>query len=322
MRNTGLAMIAVLSLAQLSMEAHAQAWPSKPIRAIVPYTPGSASDVLPRVIFEQLSTELGHAIVVENRAGAGGTLGTAAVAKAEPDGYTILVQSTALTIAPSVFHNLGYDTLRDLKAVAPLGISPNVLIVSPSRGIKSVSELASAAKAKPGSFTFASAGIGTNTHLSAERFRMSAGIEAVHIPFKGGPEAITEVIAGRIDFAFFPVGIVLSHVREGTLLALAVNSSSRSSLLPAVPTTGEAGVADSEYPIWWGLFVPAKTPSDVVDKLNRVTLKTLQAQNVREKLSKLGVDPFIMTASELNERVERELGMNATLVKMTGVKSN
>jgi tripartite-type tricarboxylate transporter receptor subunit TctC len=205
-------------------------------------------------------------------------------------------------------------------AVAPLGISPNVLIISPSRGITTVHQLVSAAKAK--SFTFASAGVGTNTHLSAERFRLRAGFEAVHVPFKGGAEAITEVMAGRVDFSFLPIGIVLSHIRESKLAALAVNGPKRASALPDVPTTAEAGFTDSEYPIWWALFVPAKTPRDVTDKLHRETLKAIQAPSVQERLATLGVDPLVLTPAELEAHVKKELSVNADLVKATGVKAN
>jgi tripartite-type tricarboxylate transporter receptor subunit TctC len=200
MKRICLTLLPILVLALASTEAGAQSWPTRPIRAIVPYTAGSGTDVTARVILNQLSSELGQSIVVENRVGAGGTIGTAAAAKADPDGYTILVQSSALTIAPSIYQNLTYDTTRDLVAVTSLGISPNVLIISPSRGIKTIHDLVSAAKAKPGSLTFASAGVGTNTHLSAERFRLRAGFEAIHVAFKGGSEAITEVMAGRVDF--------------------------------------------------------------------------------------------------------------------------
>ena len=319
MKRICLTLLPILALAVPSTQAGAQSWPSRPIRAIVPYTAGSGTDVTARVILNQLSSELGQSIVVENRVGAGGTIGTTAAAKAEPDGYTILVQSSALTIAPAIYPNLTYDTERDLVAVAPLGISPNVLIISPSRGIKTVHELVSAAKAK--SFTFASAGVGTNTHLSAERFRLRAGFEAVHVAFKGGSEAITEVMAGRVDFAFLPIGIVLSHIRDGKLAALAVNGPKRASALD-VPTTLEAGFTDSDYPIWWATFVPAKTPRDIVDKLHRETLKAMQAPNVREKLTTIGVDPLVMTSAELDAHVKTELSMNAALVKATGVKAN
>jgi tripartite-type tricarboxylate transporter receptor subunit TctC len=322
MKRICLILLSILALAVPSTQAGAQSWPTRPIRAIVPYTAGSGTDVTARVILNQLSSELGQSIVVENRVGAGGTIGTAAAAKADPDGYTILVQSSALTIAPAIYQNLTYDTARDLAAVTPLGISPNVLIISPSRGIKTVHELVSVAKAQPGSLTFASAGVGTNTHLSAERLRLRAGFEAVHVAFKGGSEAITEVMAGRVDFAFLPIGIVLSHIREGTLAALAVNGPKRASTLPDVPTTLEAGFTDSDYPIWWATFVPAKTPRDIVDKLHRETLKAIQAPLVQEKLRTIGVDPLVLTPAELDAHIKNELSMNAALVKATGVKAN
>src|SRR6266436_1081903 len=320
MKRICLTLLAILALAVPSIQAGAQSWPTRPIRAIVPYTAGSGTDVTARVILNQLSSELGQSIIVENRVGAGGTIGTAAAAKAEPDGYTILVQSSALTIAPAIYQNLTYDTERDLVAVAPLGISPNVLIISPSRGITTVHQLVSAAKAK--SFTFASAGVGTNTHLSAERFRLRAGFEAVHVPFKGGAEAITEVMAGRVDFSFLPIGIVLSHIREGKLTALAVNGPKRALALPDVPTTLEAGFTDSDYPIWWATFVPAKTPRDIVDRLHRETLKAMQSPNVQERLTTMGVDPLVLTPAELDAHIKNELSMNAALVKATGVKAN
>jgi tripartite-type tricarboxylate transporter receptor subunit TctC len=315
-------LLPILVLAVASTAVGAQSWPTRPIRAIVPYTAGSGTDVTARVILNQLSNVLGQSVIVENRVGAGGTIGTAAVAKAEPDGYTILVQSSALTIAPAIYQTLTYDTARDLVPVTPLGISPNVLIISPSRGINTIHELVLAAKAKLGSLTFASAGVGTNTHLSAERFRLRAGFEAVHVAFKGGSEAITEVMAGRVDFAFLPIGIVLSHIREGKLTALAVNGPKRAPALPDVPTTLEAGFTDSDYPIWWATFVPMKTSRDIVDKLHRETLRAMQAPNVQEKLTLIGVDPLVLTPAELDAHIKSELSMNAALVKATGVKPN
>src|SRR6202008_4790247 len=202
-----------------------------------------------------------------NRAGAGGTIGSAAVARSDADGYTLLVNSNAHTIAPAFYPGLSYRPAADFAAVVPLGISPNVLVVSPSRGFKAIADLVAAAKAKPGSLNFSSVGVGSATHLSAERFRLSAGIDAVHVPFKGGAEAMTEVIAGRIDFYFGPVGLVLPYVREGKLVARVQNGLQRSSSLPDVPTTREAGFADAEFPIWFSLFAPAKTPPAIVEKL-------------------------------------------------------
>jgi tripartite-type tricarboxylate transporter receptor subunit TctC len=300
----------------------AQDWPTNSIRAIVPFTPGSQTDIVARALFEQLSTNLGQPIVAENRTGAGGTIAAAIVAKSKPDGYTVLVHSSALTIAPSLHSNISYDTARDLAPVIPIGHSPNVLVIASSRGIKTVHDLVAAATAKPGSFNFSSAGIGTATHLSAERFRASAGLDAVHVPLKGGPEAINEVIAGRVHFFFGPVGIVLPHIRAGNLLALAVNSPKRASALPDVPTTLEAGFADSDYPIWWGLFVPAGTPREIVARLHKETLKTLRMPKMQETFAVLGVEPIEMTTSEFEAYVKQELRISAALLERIGLKAN
>jgi len=222
-----------------------------------------------RVVCDQLSTQFRQPVVVENRAGAGTAIAAAFVAKSDPDGYTVLVNSSAHTISPLLQPNPTFDPGRDFSAVIPFGNSPNVLVVSPSRGFKTVGDLLAAARAKPGSLNFASAGVGSGVHMSAERFLASAGIVAVHVPFKGSPEAISELMAGRVDFYFSPVGLVAAHIREGKLLALAVNSPKRAVILPEVPTLAEAGVADAEYPLWYGLFVPARTPRHVVETLHR-----------------------------------------------------
>jgi tripartite-type tricarboxylate transporter receptor subunit TctC len=315
-----ISLLPVLGLA-LAPEARSDTWPSKPVKVIVPFAAGSTTDIVPRVVFEQLSSQLKQSIVVENRAGAGGTTGSGAAAKAEPDGYTLLAHGSALTISPALYSNLSFDPGRDFAPVIPLGMAPNVLVVPPDRGWKSVSELVAAGKAKPGALTFCSVGVGSATQLSAERFRHSAGVDAVHVPFKGGAEAMTEVIAGRIDFFFGPVGLVLPHVQEGKLRALAVNGAKRSSVLPDVPTTKEAGIADAEYPIWFGLFLPAKAPSEIVQKLHGETFKALQSPTVRDKLSALGIDAMPMSPAEFRAHVQREIVNNAELVKATGLKA-
>jgi tripartite-type tricarboxylate transporter receptor subunit TctC len=312
-------LLALLGFVLATPQVAAQTWPAKPLTAIVPYGAGSTTDIVPRLVFDQLSSQLGQRIVVENHPGAGGTLGAAVVAKSNPDGYTMLVNSSAHTISPSLYPNLSYDPARDFAAVIPLGISANVLVVSPAKGWKTVGDFVAAARAKPGAMNFASVGVGSATHLSAERFVHSAGIKAVHVPFKGGAEAMTEVIAGRIDFFFGPVGLVLSHVQEGTLAALAVNTASRSSALPNVPTTKEAGFTDAEYPIWFGVFLPAKTPRAIVGKLHDETLKALQSPKVKEKLASLGVDPMVMTSAEFQALVEKEIGTDAALAKAAGL---
>jgi tripartite-type tricarboxylate transporter receptor subunit TctC len=298
----------------------AETWPAKPLRAIVPVAAGSSTDILPRVVFEQLALQLGQNIVVENRSGAGGTIGSAFVAKAEPDGYTLLAHGSAHTIAPALYANLPYHPARDFAAVVPLGISPSVLVVAPGKRFTSAGDLVAAAKVRPGALNFSSVGVGSATHLSAEKFRLSAGVEAVHVPFKGGMEAMIEVIAGRVEFFFGPVALVLPQVREGKLVALAVNGATRAAALPNVPTTLEAGFPNAEYPIWYALFLPARTPRDIVDRLNRETAKALQSPKVRERMLTLGVDPLVMTPAELDAYVQKEIIVNAALVKATGMK--
>jgi len=314
-------LVSALVLPAAIFKAEAQTWPTKPLRAIVPIAAGSVLDIVPRVVFEQLSTQLGQSIVVENRPGAGGTIGSSYVAKAEPDGYTILVNSSAHTIAPALQPNLTYDPARDFAAVVPLGVSPFVLVVPPARGFKTARDLVAAAKAAPGAFNFSSPGAGSASHLSAERFRLSAGVRATHVPFKGGVEAMTEVMAGRIDFFFVALGAALPHIRDGKLSALAVNSADRSAALPDVPAIREAGFSDAEYPTWFGLFLPAKTPREIVDRLHRETLKALQEPKVKDRLASLGVEPMILTPSAFGAHVEREIAENATLVRTIGLKA-
>lgn len=322
MRLARSAIFAAVGLVFVADKADAQTWPTKTIRAIVPFAAGSSTDIVPRLVLEQLSQQLGQAIVVENRTGAGGTIGTAFVAKSEPDGYTILVSGAAHTITPALYPKLSYHPERDFIPAVPLGISPNVLVVSPARGFKTARDLVTAAKLRPGGLNFSSVGIGSATHLSAERFRSSAGIEAVHVPFKGGAEAMSEVIAGRVDFFFGPPALVLAQVREGKLKALAVNGKNRTAALPDVPTTQEAGFKDAEYPIWYGLFLPAKTPRAIVDRLHRETLAALKASKVRDRLATLFVDSLAMTPAEFGAFVQEEIALNAALVQAAGIKAD
>jgi tripartite-type tricarboxylate transporter receptor subunit TctC len=291
------------------------------VRVVVPYGAGSATDIVPRVVFEQLAPQLGQSVVVENRPGAGGTVGAGFVANAKPDGYTLLVNSTAHTIAPALYRKLNYEPARDFAAIIPLGISPNVLVVSPAKGFKTVADLVAAAKAKPEGLTLASVGVGSATHLSGERFCFSAGVKAVHVPFKGGAEAMAEVMAGRVDFFFGPVGLVLPQIRAGKLSALVVSGAERAAALPNVPTTHEAGFEDAEYPIWFGLFAPAKTPSTILDTLHDQSLKALQTSKVRDKLSALGVDRMMMTRADFAAYVDKQFAVNAALAKAIGLTS-
>jgi tripartite-type tricarboxylate transporter receptor subunit TctC len=299
-----------------------QAWPTKPIRAIVPFTAGSASDIVPRAVFEQLSGALGQSIIVENRPGAGGTIGAAAVARSEPDGYTILANSSSHTIVPWLYPNTPYDPARDFAAIIPLGNMPNVLVVAPSKGFRSLQDLVAAARARPGSIVYASGGVGSATHFSVERFRLSAGIEGVHVPFRGAPEAFTEAMAGRVDFYFGSLTPALPLIREGKLLGLAVSTPKRASALPDVPTTLEEGFDDSASTVWIGMFAPTRTPRAIIDRLHQATLKVLQATSMKERLAKLGVDAMVMTPSEFDEFVRAEISSNGVVVKSANISAN
>ncbi len=314
--------LVALVLVGLQGGAFAQAWPNKPIRVLIPFGAGSATDIIPRITFDQLSPQLGQPIVVENRVGAGGTLAAAAVAKADPDGYTLLATSSAHTITPAVYANLPYDPVADLAAVIPFGSLPNVLVISPAKGFKTIHEMVAAAKAKPGSFNYASVGVGSGTHLSVERLRLSAGFEAVHVPFRGGPEALTEVLAGRVDFYFCPINTALPYIRDGRLLALIVNSGKRAAELPEVPTTLEAGYRDADLAIWIGMFAPAKSPRDIINKLHSETAKALALPATREKLAKTGVEQMLMSPAEFDARVRQEIETNGAVARAAGIRPN
>jgi tripartite-type tricarboxylate transporter receptor subunit TctC len=299
-------------------EASAQSWPSRTITTIVPFGAGSASDVVPRVVLDHVSRQVGQAIVVENRGGAGGTLGANAVAKASPDGYTILATG-ALAAAHGLYPTLPYSTLQDFTPVIPLGQQPLVLVTAPSKGFKTLGELIAAAKARPGALNFASAGLGTPTHIAAERLRISAGFEAQHIPFRGSPEALTEVLAGRADFYLSPVAPVLALINEGKLVALAVSTTKRAGALPAVPTTAEAGLGDAAYDFWVGLYVPAKTRREIVVKLHRETEMALQAPSVLERLAPLGVEAMPMSLAQFDKFFRDDVAANVKVVKAAGI---
>jgi len=289
-------------------------WPTKPIRAIMPIAAGTGADVVFRLVFHELSNRLGQQIVVENRGGAGGTIGSAAAAKAGPDGYTILAQSTSHTIAPALYPNMSYDVTRDFIAVVPFGKMPTALIISPEKGIKTVQQLVAEAKAKPGAFTFASAGVGSTTHLTMERFLLSAGITAVHVPFR------PEVASGRVDFAFSPIAVAIPDVRDGRLLALAVSARDRASGFPGVPTTLEAGFPNSDYALWLGIFLPANTPRAIVDRLHDESRKVLQSPALRDRLAGLDVEPMVMTTAEFDAFIRDEVVSQGALAKAAGLK--
>jgi tripartite-type tricarboxylate transporter receptor subunit TctC len=319
MRIRAALVLAVALFSLTAISSHADEWPSKPIRVIVPLSPGSAADIIPRIVFEQVATQLGQSAIIENRPGASGTIGARAVATADPDGYMLLAHSSAHIIAPSTVANLPYDPIKDFAAVAPLVNLPNVLVIAPSRNIKTVQELVALGKKQP--ITFGSIGVGSPIHMAMERFRQSAGFQAQAISFKGAPEAIVEVMTGRVDVYYSPILAALPYIRDGKLLPLAVSSPTRASTLPDVPTTLESGYPNSEYRFWIGVFAPVKTPRDIINKLNAEIQKALQDPAVHEKLIKLGVQPMSMTAEQFDKFAKDELAINAELAKAAGISA-
>jgi len=313
-------LIFILSSLFLAVAAQAESWPSRLIKATIPFGAGSAADVVPRLVFDRLAAELGQPIVIENRVGAGGTLGTAAVAKADPDGYSIVAHSSALTIAPSIFPNLAFDATKDLASVLMIGSSANVMIVPNARPWKTVQDFIADAKAKPGSISFGSVGIGSAVHISSEKFRLAAGVEATHVPYRGGSEVIADILGARIDFYFCPLATALPLIREGQVRALLVSTPKRVADLPDVPTPLEAGLKDADSEIWFGVFMPSKTPRDIVEKFHAAGVKVLAEPAMQDSLKKLGVEALPMTPAEMDDLVKRETAANMEVIKAAGIK--
>ncbi|KAF1021494.1 MAG: hypothetical protein GAK30_01844 [Paracidovorax wautersii] len=306
--------------APLAPLAHAEAaYPSKPIRVIVPFAAGSTTDIIARAISDKMGASLGQTLVIDNRGGASGTIGQQAVASAPADGYTLLLHSSSHTVSPSTFAKLPFDTVADFAGISPIATLPNVLVVAPAKNFRTLADLLAAARARPGTLNFASAGQGSATHLNAEKFKHAANIEATNIPFKGSAEAVTEVIAGRVDYYFSPIAPVIGQIKEGQLVPLAVGSPRRSATLPAVPTTAEAGVPGSEFNFWIGLLAPAKTPRPVIERLHDELAKALASPEVQERFAKLGAEPWTLAPAQFDAYIKDEIAANAVVVKAAGL---
>ena len=291
-------------------------WPNaQTIRFIVPFTPGSGTDVIARLIANKVADSLGTSIFIENKPGAGGTIGAALVAKSAPDGYTFLIQSSGHVVNPFIYSSLPYDTLKDFSAVTSLVQLPNVMVASPNAGYTSVADLIAKAQVNPGSKNYASAGNGSATHMNAEKFRIAAKINANHIPYKGTPDAITDTMAGRVDWFFSPIVSALPLIKDGKLQALAVGTSKRSTVLPNVPTTIEAGAPNSSYIFWVGIFAPSKTPTMIINRMNAAIIKVMQEPAVVEQLDRLGAEPIVMSPEKFDQMVKTEMDSAAILVK-------
>ena len=301
-------------------QALAQTYPNKPVRLIIAFTPGSSTDIIGRAVAAKLAEIWGQPVVAENRAGAGGSVGSAAMLREAPDGYTLLANSSAHVANPSIYANLPYDTLKDFANIAPLAGGPNVLIVGTGVGWKSFADFIAAAKAKPGTLNFSSAGIGSGTHFNLEKLKLMAGIDVVHVPYKGTPEAIADTIAGRVCCYFAPINAALPHVAGGKAVALALTSAQRSPLLPNVPTIAESGVPGFDYTLWIGLWGSAAMPPALVDKINADVRKALSSPDLKERLTKLGTLPADMSAQDFAQYVRREVEDTARVLKAAGIK--
>ena len=282
----------------MAAPAVAQTWPAHPILAVSPFTAGSANDTIARLVFDQIGQQLGQPIIVENRPGGGGIVGVASVVRAEPDGYTLLISSASMSSAVILHRSLPYDELHDLTPVGMIGVQPSVLVAAPQKGFKTVADLVAAAKARPGELNFASAGIGSASHIAAERFRLAAGLNVQHIPYRGPTDALADLMTGRIDFYFVPIAPALSLIAQGKIVPLAVSTPKRAPSLPDVPTIAEAGYPDAEYLFWGGISVPAKTPRAIVDRLNAELRAALELPAVAEKMLRLGVEAEPMSQQE------------------------
>lgn len=314
------AALACIVLAGSASISTAQTWPTRPITAISPFTAGNANDMVARVVLDEVSKNLGQPFVLENRSGAGGAIGANAVAKAGPDGYTALLHSSSLSSLPVMHRKLPYDALKDFTGVAMFGVQPTVLVTAPSKGFKTAQDLVAAAKAKPGALFFASAGIGSASHMAAERFRSATGFQAQHVPFRGPTEAFAEIVSGRLDFYFLPLAPALNLVKSGKVVALMIGSKRRSPSLPDVPTAAELGWPGATSEFWGGLSVPAKTPRAIVEKLNSEVGMVLKLPVVQERVAKFSVELTPMTADQFDKHFREDIAQTAALAKATGLK--
>ncbi|MFM9888441.1 MAG: tripartite tricarboxylate transporter substrate binding protein [Burkholderiales bacterium] len=298
----------------------AQDYPNRALRIIVPLTPGSGADIVGRLLAKKMSESWSQPILVENRAGAGTQIGTQAVARATPDGYTLLVQSASHAVNPALYKSLPYDSLKDFVDVAMLASTPYVMVAGGTGPYRTLQALIDAARAKPGDVAFASAGVGTSTHLVAEYFALLAKVKLLHIPYKGSAEAIQDTLAGRTAFYMAPVNAAIGHLKDGRLIALGVGTERRTTILPDVPTIAEQGVTGYAVNLWFGMWAPAGTPANIVNRLNAEVARSVAAADVREQFSKLGMEPAPMSPEAFAKYVRAEIAINQRIVADGGIE--
>jgi tripartite-type tricarboxylate transporter receptor subunit TctC len=313
-------ILLALLIGWCALPACGQTYPNKPVRLIISFTPGSSIDIVGRAVAAKLQEIWGQPVVAENRPGAGGTVGSEFVLRSDPDGYTLLANSSAHVANPGIYKDMRYDTLRDFANLALLGGGPNVLMVSPDAGWKTLGDFVRAAKANPGKLNFASAGIGSGTHFNLEKLKIAAGVDVVHVPYKGTPEAIGDTIAGRTCCYWAPLNAALPHVTGGKAMALAVSSAQRSPLLPNLPSVAEQGYPGFDYTLWLGLWGPAKIPADIAAKINKDVNAALATPELRAQLTKLGTVPGNLTIAQFTEFVKKELDETKKILDAAGIK--
>ena len=312
--------LVVFLLALAALPAFAQNYPSKPVHVIISFTPGSSTDIVGRIVIQKLTEIWGQPVVPENRAGAGGSIGSAVVAKAAPDGYTLLINSNAHSVNPAIYAKLPYDTLKDFTEIAPLAIQPNVFVVPSDAPYKSLGDFVAAARSKPGTLNIGHAGVGSGTHLTTEKFIAATGIKVTEVPFKGTPEVIAAMLSGDVQAYWAPISAAMSLIKGGKLRPLAVSTAKRNPQLPDVPTPAEAGAKGAESPLWFGLWGPAGMTSDLVNKINADVRKALADPAVKERLIATGNDTMDMSPPEFAKLVRTEMDDYARVLKAAGVK--
>lgn len=315
-------VIAAFAVAAFSPQAQAQGYPAKPVKMVVGFPPGGGTDILARIVAQKLSESWGQSVIVDNRSGASATIGATAVAKAAPDGYTLSMgQLTPNAIAPALFAKLPYDAVKDFVPIILVGTSPNVLVIHPALAAKNVAELVALAKSKPGKLTYASSGPGSLQHIAAELFKSVAGVDIVHVPFKGSGQAVIDLVSGQVDMNFDSIPAVIQHVRSGKLRAIAVTAAKRASAFPDLPAIAESGYKDYDLTTWWGLFAPAGTPADIVAKVHRDTLAALHNAELKERFASLSVDPGGGTPREFADYVRQEIAKYDKLVRKLNINA-
>jgi tripartite-type tricarboxylate transporter receptor subunit TctC len=312
-------LLAVL-LSAFAVQAFAQNFPTKPVHIVISFTPGSSTDIVGRIVIQKLTEMWGQPVVPENKAGAGGSIGSAAVAKAAPDGYTLLINSNAHSVNPAIYAKLPYDTLKDFTEIAPLAIQPNVFVVTADSQFKTLMDFVNAARAKPGSLNIGHAGIGSGTHLNTEKFIAAANIKVTEVPFKGTPEVVAAILSGDVQAYWAPISAGMSLIKGGKLRPLAVSTAKRNAQLPDVPTTGEAGVKGADAPLWFGLWGPGGMPADLVNKINADVRKALADAAVKDRLVAGGNDTMDMSPQRFAKLVRTEMDEYARVLKAAGVK--